>query len=137
MSQDFIVDTSVVMTWCFDDECNQYADAVLEGLQSATGYVPAIWPLEIANVLLLAERRNRLGEADSARFIALLSHLPLVVEPESPGSMLKEVMPLARQNQLSTYAASYLALAMRKGLPIATQDRELRKAARRNRVQLI
>ena len=137
MSQDFIVDNSVVMMWCFGDERNRYADTVLERLQSATCYVPAIWPLEVGNVLLVAERRNRLGEADSVRFIALLSQLPLVVEPEPPDSMLKDVIPLARDNQLSTYDASYLALAMRKGLPIATQDQQLRKAARRNRVQLI
>ena len=71
MGQDFVIDNSVVMTWCFKDEANQYADSVLDRLEIATGFVPSIWPLKVCNVLLVAERKRRIGEADSARFMAL------------------------------------------------------------------
>lgn len=66
MSKDFVIDNSVVMTWCFKDETSQYADAILDSLEIVTGFVPSIWPLEVGNVLLLvAERNRRLSEADS------------------------------------------------------------------------
>ncbi|MCG6535226.1 MAG: type II toxin-antitoxin system VapC family toxin, partial [Syntrophales bacterium LBB04] len=80
MGEDFVIDNSVVMSWCFEDETNPYADNVLSRLEEATAFVPAIWPLEVGNVLLVAERNHRLSEADSARFIALLSELPIVVD---------------------------------------------------------
>jgi predicted nucleic acid-binding protein len=119
------------MAWCFEDEANAYADSVLESLESAEAVVPAIWPLEIGNVLLVAERRRRLGKADVARFLELISDLPITVEQETPARMLTDILSLARQFDLSTYDASYLDLAMRSGLAIATQDRSLRRAARK------
>lgn len=127
----FVIDNSVVMAWCFEDEANAYADSVLESLESAEAVVPAIWPLEIGNVLLVAERRRRLGKADVARFLELISDLPITVEQETPARMLTDILSLARQFDLSTYDASYLDLAMRSGLAIATQDRSLRRAARK------
>lgn len=127
----FVVDNSVVMAWCFEDEISQYADNVLESLESAEAVVPAIWPLEIGNALLVAERRRRLGKADIARFLELVGGLPISVEQESPTRMLTDILALARQFELSTYDASYLDLAMRSGLSIATQDRSLRKAAQK------
>ncbi len=85
MSRDFVVDNSIVMAWCFKDETSQYADSVLDCLNLFTAFVPAIWPLEVGNVLLLvAERKKRLSEADSTRFTALLSELPIMIEQESP-----------------------------------------------------
>jgi len=53
------------MTWCFKDETSQYADAILDSLEIVTEFVPSIWPLEVGNVLLVAERNRRLSEADS------------------------------------------------------------------------
>ena len=137
MSGPFVVDNSVVMAWCFEDEAGKYADAVLERLTVAEAMVPAIWPLEVGNVLLVAERRRRLRRADSARFIALLRQLPIVVEPEDARRALGDVMALARDVGLSTYDASYLNVALRHGLPIATMDRDLRKAARRCHVAVV
>ena len=126
----FVVDNSVVMAWCFEDEAGAYADAVLQRLEDGEAVVPAIWPLEIGNVLLVAERKRRLGKADVARFLELIRGLPISVEQESPGRMLTDIIALAREFRLSTYDASYLDLAMRLGLPIATQDQALAKAAR-------
>ena len=137
MSENFVVDNSVVMTWCFKDETSQYTDAILDRLEMSTAVVPSIWPLEVGNVLLVAERKKRLSEADSTRFIALLTELPIMIEQESPDRMMKEILALAREHQLSTYDASYLDLAMRKGLPIATLDNGLIEAAKRSQVTII
>ena len=137
MSDDFVIDNSVVMAWCFKDETIQYADHILDRLEDSTGFVPSIWPLEVCNVLLMAERKKRIGEAGSTRFIALLSELPIIVEQESPERMIKDIFALARKHKLSSYDASYLDLAMRKGLPIATLDKGLLAAAKRSKVPIL
>ena len=137
MSENFVVDNSVVMAWCFEDETSQYADTVLDKLEVSTAIVPSIWPLEVGNVLLVAERKKRLSESDSTRFIALLTELPITIEQEPPGRMLKEILALAREHQLSSYDASYLDLAMRKGLPIATLDNGLVAAAERSQTPIV
>jgi predicted nucleic acid-binding protein len=133
----FVVDNSVVMAWCFEDEASGYADTALECLENGEAVVPAIWPLELGNVLLVAERKRRLGKADVVRFLELVSSLPLSVEQESPGRMLTDIIALARDLELSTYDASYLDLAMRLGLPIATQDKSLMKVAKTCGVPLL
>ena len=130
----FVVDNSVVMSWCFEDEGNSYAEVVLESLEFAEAFVPAIWPLEVGNVLLVAERKKRLSHAAVVRFLALLGSLPITVEQETPERMLKEIVSLAREHGLSTYDASYLDLAMKLDLPLATQDRSLAKAAKKCKV---
>lgn len=127
---DFVVDNSIVMTWCFKDEVHHYADRVLDSLDRSTAVVPVIWPLEVANVLLAAEKRKRLTAADSSRFLALLSELPILVEPETPDRMTREILALGRSLDLSSYNASYLDLAMRKGLPLATLDKDLIRASK-------
>ena len=125
------------MSWCFKDETNRYADGILDLLEVATALVPSIWPLEVGNVLLVAARRKRLSEADSLRFITLLSELPIIVEQEPPERMIYEILTLAREHKLSSYDASYLDLAMRKGLSIATIDKNLVAAAKRSRVPIV
>lgn len=130
----FVVDTSVVMSWCFEEEGDDYAEAVLESLESAEAFVPAVWPLEVGNVLLVAERKERLSQAAVVRFLALLGGLPITVEQETPERMLKEIVSLAREHGLSTYDASYLDLAMRLDLPLATRDTSLTKAAKKCKV---
>lgn len=131
----FVLDNSVVMAWCFEDESDRYTDSVLEQLSVGHALVPPIWPLELGNALLVAERNGRLGKADTVRFLQLLRGLPILVEQEPPERVLTEVVALARDQKLSTYDASYLDLAMRSGLPIATQDRALLLAAKRCRVK--
>ncbi len=126
----FVIDNSVVMSWCFKDETSQYADAVLDLLSDSTAIAPSIWPLELVNVLLVAERRKRLKQADSIRFITLLSQLPIIVENERPEKVMKDLLALGRANNLSGYDASYLDLAMKKDCPIATLDKKLIEAAR-------
>jgi predicted nucleic acid-binding protein len=130
MSERFVIDNSIVMTWCFKDEANRYADAVLNSLTDAVAIVPAIWPLEVVNVLLVAERRQRLHEADSVRFISLLSQLPIVIDRTWPERMMKDLLALGREYSLSSYDAAYLELAMRQGLPLASLDSKLLEAAK-------
>jgi predicted nucleic acid-binding protein len=91
--------------------------------------VPSVWPLEIGNAMVVAERRGRLKEADTVRFLTLLRQLPIAVECESVERVFSDVVRLAREQRISVYDASYLDLAMRLGVPLATQDEELRQAA--------
>ena len=129
MDNRFVVDNSIVMTWCFQDELNLYSEGVLDSLTGAIAVVPAIWPLEVINVLLVAERKNRLSEADSVHFLSMLSQLPIVVDRSWPERTMKDLLVLGRANSLTSYDAAYLELAMRQGLPIATLDQKLLEAA--------
>lgn len=124
-----VIDASVAIAWRFVDEDSRYAASVLDALRHRAALVPTIWPLEIGNVLLLGERRRRISQAETVRFMELLNNLPIRVEQEQPERMLNEILALARELELTTYDASYLDLAMRAGLPIATLDKRLRRAA--------
>lgn len=137
MSDSFVIDNSVVMTWCFQDEANPYADAVLDKLADAVAIVPSLWPLEVVNVLLVAERRQRLNQAGSVRFLTLLAQLPIVVEQSPPEDRMGELLALGRTTKLSSYDTSYLALAMQQGVPIATLDQKLIAAAHQMTVPLL
>src|ERR1035437_1868528 len=77
----FVLDTSVTMSWFFEDEATPSSIAILDVLRARQALVPSLWPLEVANVLLVAERRGRTNEARSSRFVALLNSLPIVVDP--------------------------------------------------------
>ncbi len=127
----FVLDASVALAWCFETETDHFTDAVLDSLADSTAVVPAVWPLEIGNALVVAERRGYLERASSVRFLNLLHQLLIEVEQESPQRMFGEILLLAREQQLSTYDASYLDLAMRSGLPIASRDGALIQAAGR------
>jgi predicted nucleic acid-binding protein len=91
--------------------------------------VPAIWHLEVANALLMGERRKRSTRADTATWTAFLATLPIDVDNETPGRAWDEVLDLARAQNLTSYDAAYLELAIRRGLPLATLDDKLRMAA--------
>ena len=133
----FVVDCSVVMAWCFEDESDEYADSVLDRLTVSEAVVPSIFALEVANVLLVGERKNRLTEADSSRFIEMLRELPIIVDQETSDRAMTEILAVGREQSLSSYDAAYLELAMREGVALATQDKILRKAARSCGVKLL
>ena len=111
-------------------------DRVLDSLDEHEGLVPSIWPLEVANVLIVAERHARLTEADSARFVDLLGALPISVKNVAFSRATGAVLSTARKGRLSSYDASYLELAMRTGAALATRDRGLRRAAGEAGVEL-
>ena len=124
------VDASVALTWCYPDEHSQYSYAVLDALENAPALVPSLWPLEIANALLVGERRLRLARADVARFLELLDALPIEIDDRTAQRAFSHTLPLARAHSLSAYDAAYLELSMREGFVLATLDQRLRKAAR-------
>ena len=126
-----VLDCSVTMSWCFEDEASELGDRILDALQNQEAFVPSIWPLEVANVLVIAERRNRLKTADSARFLELVRSLPILIEEVSLPRATGAVLSLAREQDLSVYDAAYLDLAMRSGATLATTDKALAKAAGR------
>jgi predicted nucleic acid-binding protein len=118
------------MAWCFEDEADPYADAVLDVLRDGRALVPALWPYEVANVLVASERRRRLRRADSTGFLELLAALPLEIQRPEGVSMIGMFTDLGREFHLSAYDLAYLALAMRERLPLATRDTRLRATAR-------
>lgn len=123
------------MAWCFADEATDATESVLDQFIDDVAIVPAIWPLEVANVILGAERRRRLTEAQASRFLELLQQLPINVDDVSTD--LASVLAAGRRHKLSSYDASYLLLAERLGVPLATLDRHLGEAATRAGVKLL
>ncbi len=133
----FVVDASVALAWCFDDETSDCADGALDRLAHEEAIAPAIWPLEIANGLRTAERRGRLDLADLPRVRDLLLSLPVQVEAVDLRLALGEVTEIARSLELTAYDAAYLTLAARRGLALATVDDRLRRAAVASGVSLV
>jgi predicted nucleic acid-binding protein len=126
----FVLDGSVTLVWGFTDENDDYATAILDKLPDLQAYVPNLWPLEVANALLVGERRKRTTPADAAHFLSILGTFPITVDHETVARAWVETMHLARAHNLSAYDASYLELAMRLGLPLASLDDKLKSAAK-------
>jgi predicted nucleic acid-binding protein len=133
----FVLDASIALAWCFRDEATDAADRVLDRLAGDAAVVPSIWPLEVANGLRTAERRGRLDPADTHRLREVLLSLPIAVEPSPLGDALGEVIDLARLLDLTAYDAAYIALAARRGIPLATADERLRRATAQAGVELL
>jgi predicted nucleic acid-binding protein len=129
VKEGFVLDNSVTMAWCFPDEQDPYAQDVLKALPQGAAAVPSLWPLEVANILLVGERRGRINQADTVTFIGLLDGLPIRIDDETSEHAMKASLNLARAQSLSVYDAAYLELAMRRGLPVATLDAKLKAAA--------
>ncbi|MFI5454800.1 MAG: type II toxin-antitoxin system VapC family toxin [Isosphaerales bacterium] len=132
----FVLDCSLTMAWCFDDEATPYTDGVRDQLAEVRAIVPMLWPLEVANATIVGERRKRLDEARTLRFFALLSGLPIVVDDETAARAWSETLHLARAYNLSAYDAAYLELAIRRGLPLASLDDKLKATAKSTGVAL-
>jgi len=132
-----VIDASVALAWCFGDERTEATVSLLERLQTDAAAVPNLWHLEVANGLALAERRGRITPAESAELIALLERIEIVVDGETPVRAFTRVLDLAREERLTAYDASYLELAMRLGLPLASKDADLCDAAERLGVSVL
>lgn len=125
---DFVLDASLTLAWCFDDESTPFTDSVQIALQTnSTCIVPPIWPSEVANGVRIAERRGRITIAEGEVFLSTILKLPIKVMRLPPATIFKQVLLLARNEGLTVYDASYLSLALREGLPLATLDDLLRK----------
>lgn len=137
MTPSFVVDCSVAMAWCFADEATPATSLVLDRLVEEAAVVPPLWLLEVANVLILAERRGRIVAADLASYVELLFQLDIQIDAESPARSFADVLSLAQRHRLTSYDAAYLELAVRLRLPLATLDAELRAAASAAGIELL
>jgi predicted nucleic acid-binding protein len=133
----FVLDCSVAISWCLVDENDEYANAILAMMPDCEAYVPGIWSLEIANTLLVAERRNRMTAEQSELAIDLLQSLLIYVDKDTDKNALSSTLVLGRQEGIAAYDAAYLELALRLGLPIATLDNRLAEGATRCGVELV
>jgi predicted nucleic acid-binding protein len=137
MSTTFVVDCSIAMAWLFHDEATPKTAALLNRLASETALVPAWWFIEITNVLAIAERKGRITPIQSDGFIADLSKLAIERDDEAPARAFTHLLALCRAHRLTSYDAIYLDLAIRRGLPLATLDADLRKVAKKLGVSLL
>jgi len=124
----FVLDCSVTLSWLLPDELGAATDALADELERTTAIVPAIWPYEVANALLVAQRRARIGNDDLARVRRALAALPIEVEPVARDHVLSAVSDLGRRLDITSYDAAYIELAARRRLPLATLDARLRRA---------
>ena len=124
----FVLDCSVTMAWIFDDEDDPHAAAVRDRLDHDMALVPSIWPLEVGNALVVAERRRRVSRAEAVRFLHVLRQLPIDVDAPALASV-DGAVEIAHETGLSLYDAAYLDLAATHGLPLATLDSALGAAA--------
>jgi predicted nucleic acid-binding protein len=129
VTERLVLDGSVALAWCFTDEQNDYADAVARVFPGLEAVVPSLWHLEVANALLMGERRGRSTRADTVQWMVFLSALPVSVDAETSLRAWDDILELARSHGLTTYDASYLELALRLSLPLATLDGRLKAAA--------
>jgi predicted nucleic acid-binding protein len=137
MSAAFVVDCSLAMAWLFRDEAKPKTAALLHRLATETALVPALWFIEITNVLAMAERRGRVTPAQSDAFIADLSKLGIERDDAAPDRAFTYLLALCRTHRLTSYDAIYLDLAIRRSLPLATLDSALRKTAKALGVALL
>jgi predicted nucleic acid-binding protein len=126
----FVVDASVALAWCFEDERSPPLVALLGRAATEGAYAPQIWPLEALNALFSAQRRGRIASAKRRELASLLRELPIALDPDTATEAWSATQTLAEAHGLTAYDAAYLELALRLGLPLATLDKALADAAR-------
>ena len=132
MSDTFVLDCSITMAWFFEGEAGAAPDTLLDRLnEGGRAIVAQHWPLEVGNTLLIGERRRRSTPADSVHFVGILNALAIEIDEETGAKATTATLDLARHHGLTLYDGAYLELAMRRKLPLATLDKELRTAARK------
>jgi predicted nucleic acid-binding protein len=132
-----VIDSSAALSWCFEDEASPESDALFEQVRDEGAVVPGLWHLEVANVLLQAEKRGRITSSDVTARLELIAELPITTDNDTSARAWREILTLARVEGLTTYDAAYLALSIRRGLPLQTNDAALLDAAKRNGVSVL
>jgi predicted nucleic acid-binding protein len=133
----FVVDSSIALAWCFEDEHTQAIMDLLERITETGAWAPSLWPLEALNGLLMAERRKRLDSGRRQRLASFLHSLPVTLDMETADHAWTVSVRLAERSRLTTYDAAYLELAQRRKLPLATLDEELIRAGKSLRVMVL
>jgi predicted nucleic acid-binding protein len=134
----FVLDASVVLTWCFPDENDARAQHVA-GLfkQGNTATAPSFWPHEVLNALLVGEKRKRISKELVRSFLDDLATLPIVLKQFPAGVIFDRIQHLSREYRLTAYDAAYLDLALDSGLPLATLNEDLGRACKKAHVRLV
>ena len=125
----FVLDCSVTMSWLFPDETTEATDRLRDTLIDGRAFAPSLWPAEVGNALLVATRRGRIHADDWPQIRGYLSALPIEIDVLSVSRTWGASLELARTHHLSLYDATYLDLAARLRIPLATPDRALRNSA--------
>jgi len=134
----FVIDASLVLSWCFPDENSQLGQRVAERFkQGESAIAPAFWPHEVLNALLVGEKRKRISSGLLRSFLADVAVLPVQLAQFPAEMVFDRVQSLSRVHSLTAYDAAYLHLAIESGLPIATLDEALRSASRKSGVELV
>lgn len=125
------MDASAILTLAFEDEDQSCGQRVLDAVEAGANIiVPSLWPIEVGNGLLVAERRGRLKADALARFVALLKGLSISIDQRSFPYTMETTLPLARKHNLTVYDAAYLELSLREGIPLASTDGRLVEACK-------
>jgi predicted nucleic acid-binding protein len=134
----FVLDASVVLTWCFPDENAAMAQHVAGMFKRGdTAVTPSFWPHEVLNALLVGEKRKRISKELVRSFLDDLATLPIVLEQFPAGVVFDRIQQISREHGLTAYDAAYLDLALDGGLPIATLDEDLMRACKKARARLV
>jgi predicted nucleic acid-binding protein len=132
-----VLDSSATLAWVYSAETTEAISDVLARVIESGAWVPALWRLEIANVLEMGVRKGRTDAAFRDAALADLALLPISVDPETDRHAWGATVKLAARHRLTLYDAAYLELARRRSLPLATLDAELRVAAAAEDIILI
>ena len=124
-----VIDASLTMTWYFDDETTPATEAILDHVSEAGAVVPGLWRVEVANAFQMALRRKRISSAYRDESLTELAELPITIDTDTDAYAWTTTLRLADRFGLTMYDATYLELAQRRSLPLATLDKELREAA--------
>jgi predicted nucleic acid-binding protein len=124
-----VLDSSVALAWVYNDQAGDAVHSVFESVRDGGAWVPGLWKLEVANVLEMGVRRGRNSAGFRQRTLADLDLLPIQIDPGTDKRAWSETLQLADRHRLTLYDAAYLELAQRRGLPLATLDRELEAGA--------
>src|SRR4051794_29566699 len=117
-----VLDSSIALAWCFADEQDAYADAIAARFPDLEVTVPPLWYLEVANAFLMGERRGRNTPADTVQWTGFLASLPIVIDDQMIARAWNDTINLARLQTITAYDATYIEVALRRGLPLATLD---------------
>jgi predicted nucleic acid-binding protein len=124
-----VIDASLALAWYFHDEATPATDTILDRVAETGAVVPALWRLELANGLQTAVRRGRISAVYRDDSLADLRQMQIETDLETDAHAWSATLRLAEMHELTLYDAAYLELAQRRRLPLATLDRELRRAA--------
>jgi predicted nucleic acid-binding protein len=132
-----VLDSSVTLAWAYSDETTEPVTQIFDLLSQGGAWVPGLWRLEVANVLEMSVRRKRHDRHFRDATLADLAQLPIQVDLQTDQQAWNATLRLAERHQLTLYDAAYLELALRRNLPLATLDEDLRRAGKAEKVQTL